>query len=257
MVLVLPGEIGAQTQANHRTNSIKEQQLRFPRVRTAQHEKDAALRALLKAKGLAYPPRAALLRAFKKEATLELWGAESTNGPYVLLKTYGICATSGVLGPKRRFGDEQVPEGFYDLDFFNPQSNFYLSMHIDYPNAADRILGYRKNLGGTIYLHGNCASIGCIPITDDGIKEVYWLAVLVRDGGAKHLLIQIFPARLNDSGFRDLAKTHLGQTELVNFWSSLKEGYELFEKDRLLRQVHVNKDGRYEFARDSTQRNGR
>jgi len=50
-------------------------------------------------------------------------------------------------------------------------------MHINYPNAADRILGLRTNLGGTIYLHGNCASIGCIPITDDGIKEVYWLAV--------------------------------------------------------------------------------
>jgi len=40
---------------------------------------------------------------------------------------------------KRRFGDEQVPEGFYELDWFNPQSNFYLSLNVSYPNAADRV----------------------------------------------------------------------------------------------------------------------
>lgn len=206
------------------------------------------MRAILEAKGLAYPPRAILLRAFKKEGALELWGAGSEAGPYVLLKTYGICATSGVLGPKRRFGDEQVPEGFYDLDFFNPQSNYFLSMHIDYPNAADRILGFRQNLGGTIYLHGNCASIGCIPITDDGIKEVYWLSVLVQDGGAKRLPFQIFPARMNEQGFRQLAKTHLGQSQLVAFWTNLKEGFDLFEKAHRLAAVKVDKDGRYEFV---------
>ena len=150
--------VGAVGQTNAKQNSggsLQQQQLRFPRVRAAKQEKDAVLRAMIEAKGLAYPPKAILLRAFKKESTLELWAASSEPGPYVLLKTYGICATSGVLGPKRRSGDAQVPEGFYDLDFFNPQSNFYLSMHINYPNAADSILGYRPNLGGTIYLHGN------------------------------------------------------------------------------------------------------
>ena len=68
-----------------------------------------------------------------------------------------------------------MPEGFYELDWFNPQSNFFLSLHINYPNASDRILGSRKNPGGDIFLHGSCASIGCIPITDDGIKEVIGL----------------------------------------------------------------------------------
>ena len=230
--------------------SLQQQQLKFPRVRTAKQEKDAVLRAMVERKGLAYPPRAILLRAFKKESALELWGASSEAGPYVLLKTYGICATSGVLGPKRRSGDTQVPEGFYDLDFFNPQSNFYLSMHINYPNAADSILGYRPNLGGTIYLHGNCASIGCIPITDDGIKEVYWLSVLVRDGGAKHLPLQIFPARMSEHGFRELAKARLGQPELIAFWTNLKEGFDAFEKDHRLAAVRVAKDGRYEFLRE-------
>ena len=236
------GQIGGRA-----SGSIEREQLRFPRVRTARQEKDAVVRALVERKGLAYPPVAMLLRTFKKEGVLELWAAESTSGPYVLLKSYGICATSGVLGPKRRFGDAQVPEGFYDLDWFNPQSNFFLSMHVNYPNAADRILGSRTNPGGDIFLHGNCASIGCIPITDDGIKEVYWLAVQVRENGAKHLPIQIFPARMTEQGFRDLLKTHSGQPELATFWVNLKEGYDAFEKGRRLRAVRVTKDGRYEF----------
>ena len=227
--------------------SVKREQLRFSHVRTASQEKDAALREVFSRKSVAYPPKAILLRAFKKEGKLELWANGTGTGSYTLIKTYKICTSSGVLGPKRRFGDEQVPEGFYLLDWFNPQSNFFLSMHISYPNAADRILGSRQNPGGDIFLHGNCASIGCIPISDDGIKEVYWLAVLVEDGGQKQLPIQIFPARLDDGGFRKLAAEHRGEPELIAFWSNLKEGFDLFEKTRQPVPVHVRKDGAYEF----------
>lgn len=167
--------------------------------------------------------------------------------PYVLVHEYGICTSSGVLGPKRRFGDAQVPEGFYELDWFNPQSNFFLSMHINYPNASDRILGYRQNLGGDIFLHGNCASIGCISMTDDGIKEVYWLAVLVHSQGQSHLPIQIFPARLTNDGLRSLAATHRYQSELISFWSNLKEGYDFFENGHRPPRVTTRTDGSYAF----------
>ena len=142
--------------------TFRDLQWKFPRVRAAAAEKDSLLRERFQAKHLPYPPHAILLRAFKKEASLELW-ATAAEQPYVLVHEYRICTSSGVLGPKRRFGDEQVPEGFYELDWFNPQSNFFLSMHINYPNASNRILGFRQNLGGDIFLHGNCASIGCIP----------------------------------------------------------------------------------------------
>ncbi len=152
--------------------SFRDMQWKYPRVRTASKEKDEVLRQRFKEKGLAYPPRAILLRAFKQEALLELWAADAEDKPFVLVHEYRICTSSGTLGPKRRFGDEQVPEGFYELDWFNPQSNFFLSLHISYPNASDRILGSHQNPGGDIFLHGNCASIGCIPITDDGITGV-------------------------------------------------------------------------------------
>src|SRR6266481_5687025 len=224
--------------------SFREEQYRFPRVRAASAEKNDVLRQLFANKGLRYPPRTILLRAFKKEAQLEFWVEDSPGKPYLLLKSYSICATSGVLGPKRRFGDEQVPEGFYDLDWFNPQSNFYLSLHVSYPNASDRILGSRQNPGGDIFLHGNCVTIGCIPITDDGIKEVYWLEVQVHAAGQRHIPIEIFPARLTEGGFKSLAESYLNQPELLAFWENLKQGFDYFEKYHRPPTVRINRGGK-------------
>jgi murein L,D-transpeptidase YafK len=230
------------------TKSFREMQWKYPRVRTASKEKDEVLRQRFKEKGLAYPPHAILLRAFKQEAALELWATDSDDKPYLLVHEYRICTSSGRLGPKRRFGDEQVPEGFYELDWFNPQSNFFLSLHISYPNASDRILGSHQNPGGDIFLHGNCASIGCIPITDDGIKEVYWLAVLVHNKNDQHLPIEIFPARLTDEGLKALAAAHPSQPVLIKFWGNLKEGYDRFEKNHRLPQFKTRADGAYVFS---------
>ena len=216
-------------------------------MRSAAQEKDQALRNLFTSKGLRYPPSAILLRAFKQEAQLELW-VVAPSGAYALAKTYPICAASGLLGPKRRSGDVQVPEGFYTLDWFNPQSNFYLSLHISYPNASDRVLGSRENPGGNIFLHGNCVTIGCIPITDDGIKEVYWLAVLARAAGQKQIPMEIFPTRLDDAGLDRLAPYYRGRPELLAFWQNLKQGYDAFEKERRPPRVSVDRGGRYVFA---------
>src|SRR5262245_25810524 len=227
--------------------SFRAEQWRFPRVRTAAREKDEVVKQLLASKGIGYPPKAILLRAFKKEGELELW-VERSGGAFVLAKTYSICATSGILGPKRRYGDEQVPEGFYELDWFSPQSNFYLSLHVSHPNAADRILGSKQNLGGDIFLHGSCVTIGCIPVTDDGIKEIYWLAVLARNSGQVHVPIEIFPARLTAAELDQLASAHRTQADLVEFWMNLKKGYDFFEMHHQAPVVRVDGGGRYVFS---------
>src|SRR5271169_1952053 len=60
----------------------------------------------------ATPSSPMLIRAYKKEAELEIWKMKS-DGRYALLKTYPICRWSGQLGPKKTEGDMQVPEGFY------------------------------------------------------------------------------------------------------------------------------------------------
>jgi murein L,D-transpeptidase YafK len=234
--------------AAEKPKSFRDMQWKYPRVRTASKEKDEVLRQRFKEKGLAYPPHAILLRAFKQEGFLELWAASADDKPYVLVHEYRICTSSGTLGPKRRFGDEQVPEGFYELDWFNPQSNFFLSLHISYPNGSDRIVGSHKNPGGDIFLHGNCASIGCIPITDEGIKEVYWLAVLVHNQNEQHLPIEIFPAGLTDDGLKALAVAHSNQPALIAFWNNLKEGYDYFEKNHRRPRIKTRADGAYGFS---------
>ena len=51
-----------------------------------------------------------------------------------------MCRWSGQLGPKLREGDHQVPEGFYAIapGQMNPNSHYYLSFNVGYPNAYDR-----------------------------------------------------------------------------------------------------------------------
>ena len=79
-----------------------------------------------------------LVRLFKQEAELEVW-KQDASGRYDLLKTYPICRWSGELGPKVREGDRQAPEGFYNSTpaQMNPNSQFYLSFNMGYPNAFD------------------------------------------------------------------------------------------------------------------------
>jgi len=225
--------------------SLREEQWKFPHVRMAAREKDNSLKQLFAQRGLSYPPRELLLRACKKETTLELWAEDTPSHEYVLVKKYSICAASGRLGPKRRFGDEQGSRGIYELDGFNPQSNFYLSLHVRYPSESDRILGSRTNPGGDIFLHGNCVTIGCLPITDDGIKEVYWLAVLAKTSGQRHLPIQIFPARLTDRELEQLASEQRLEPQVVKFWANLKEGFDYFESHHRPASVRIDRSGKY------------
>ena len=59
-------------------------------------------------------------------------------------------------GPKQRQGDRKTPEGKYVLDYKNPNSAYYRSIHISYPNAADRARARRAGVptGGDIMIHG-------------------------------------------------------------------------------------------------------
>lgn len=231
--------------ASAQSKSFKEQQLRFERVRQAFAEKEETLKELFTRTGLKYPSANIFIRAFKKDAVLELWASDNVHEPYRLVKSYPICAASGVLGPKRREGDLQVPEGFYHIDIFNPMSKFHLSMRVSYPNDSDRLLGYKPSLGGDIYIHGSCVTIGCIPLTDDGIKELYPIAVMARASGQKRIPVHIFPTKLDARGLAGLAKEY--SDTLIEFWQNLALGYEYFEKQRRLPLVTVDQRGRYQF----------
>lgn len=224
-------------------------QLRNPRVLKARLDARFSVKRLFHAARVTYPAAEIYLRAFKRERMLELWARPVGGDTFTLLKTYDICAISGDLGPKRRQGDEQVPEGFYQIDLFNPVSEYNLSLHVNYPNAVDRARPDRGgNLGGDIYVHGGCESIGCLAMTDEGIKELYWISVEARAAGQSRIPIHIFPARLDEANFARLAKAYSGQPVVTRFWSDLRTGYDYFEQHRRLPQVTAGADGRYRFA---------
>ncbi len=231
-------------------NSFEKQQRRYPRVRAAFAEKADSVKALFTGKGLSYPPREIFLRAFKLERELDLWAKDSNCDTFTLVKTYDFCTSSGTPGPKRRQGDLQIPEGFYHINKFNPYSNFHLSLGINYPNQSDRMLGVRGNLGGDIFIHGSCVTIGCIPITDDKIKELYIIAVMAKSSGQTEIPVHIFPAKLSKSRFAELNVNYSGSPSLIAFWQNLREGYNYFEKFRKLPAIGLNGEtGLYEFNR--------
>ena len=226
--------------------SFKAEQMKFDRVRAAVAEKEPAIKRLFAEKGLSYPPKQIFIRVFKREQTVELWVSGAGHDAFELLKEYRVCASSGTVGPKRQQGDDQVPEGFYRLARFNPLSNFHLSLGVSYPNQADKILGAKGRLGGDIFIHGNCVTIGCVPITDEGIKELYVIAVEARSAGQTSIPIHIFPSRLNDKGLKRLRR-EFGDPKLQEFWMSLKPGFDFFESNHRLPIVTVDKQGKYQI----------
>src|SRR5690606_40399902 len=123
------------------------------RTQGAEKRRRATVEGLFARAGVAFPPGVLHLRAFKAEDELEVWAASKADEPLTRVARYGICAASGTLGPKRREGDRQVPEGFYRISFFNPKSRFHLSMQVSYPNASDRVLSDPKQPGGEIMIH--------------------------------------------------------------------------------------------------------
>ena len=88
-----------------------------------------------------------LIRSYKKESEFQIW-KQRPDGRYVYLKTFPMCRWSGQLGPKVREGDRQAPEGFYSITpgQMNPNSSYYLSFNVGYPNAYDRALGPWRRL---------------------------------------------------------------------------------------------------------------
>jgi murein L,D-transpeptidase YafK len=163
-----------------------------------------------------------LVRLFKEEAELEVW-KQTRDGEFALLKTYPICRWSGDLGPKKKEGDRQAPEGFYTITpgQMNPNSNYYLAFNTGFPNAYDRAHSYT---GSELMVHGDCSSRGCYAMTDEQIQEIYALARESFFGGQKEFQFQAFPFRMTAL---NMAK-HRNNPNFA-FWKMIKEGYDDFE----------------------------
>lgn len=223
------------------------EQLRYERVRVAHARKNAALEKLLRQAGIETGDLNILLLAYKAEGVLELYAKSGAASRYRKLRSYAICQVPGNLGPKRQLGDEQVPEGFYHIDRFNPRSNYLLSLGINYPNAADKIKSRGKNPGGDIFIHGACVSIGCLPMTDDKIQEIYLYAVHARNSGQRKIPVYIFPFRMTRANMQEYAASNAGHPALLRFWKSLEKGYARFSENARALPVRIDEKGEYVF----------
>jgi murein L,D-transpeptidase YafK len=195
---------------------------------------------------LTWPPQAMYLRSFKYERELEVWVQTNSKEGFKLFKTYKVCQQSGTMGPKRAEGDYQVPEGFYYINEFNPNSHFHLALGLNYPNASDRILADQNKPGSAIYIHGNCVSTGCIPITDGPIEELYQMANVVNVAGQEFIPVHVFPIKYNVKKSVDFLETLTKENEALKaFNKNIKMVYDFFEVKKELPIIMVNTKGEY------------
>lgn len=203
----------------------------------------SATYALMAEKGMS-KDQPILIRSYKKESELEIW-KKRADGKYALLKTFPMCRWSGQLGPKVREGDRMAPEGFYAISpaQMNPNSSYYVSFNMGYPNAYDRAHG---RTGAHLMVHGACSSAGCYSMTDDQIGEIYALVREAQNAGQKAVQMQALPFRMTPE---NLAKHRLDPN--IAFWKNLKEGTDYFEVAKDEPTVGVS-GGRYVFNGGST-----
>eukprot|EP01013_Petalomonas_cantuscygni_P043321 TRINITY_DN8084_c0_g1_i1.p2 TRINITY_DN8084_c0_g1~~TRINITY_DN8084_c0_g1_i1.p2 ORF type:complete len:402 (+),score=100.35 TRINITY_DN8084_c0_g1_i1:85-1290(+) len=182
------------------------------------------------------------IRIFKEEGLLEIW-KQKRDGTYGELETYEICAWSGKLGPKKKEGDRQAPEGFYPLSkgLLNPYSRYFLAINTGYPNRYDRA---NQFTGSDLMIHGACSSRGCYSMTDEQILEIFALARDAFSGGQQAIMLQAYPFRMTAENM-----VRHRYNENYPFWHMLKEGYDYFEVTHKVPDVDVC-GGEYVFNKD-------
>ncbi|MES1147502.1 MAG: L,D-transpeptidase family protein [bacterium] len=181
------------------------------------------------------------LRAFKDEAEMEVWATEGESIKYKRVAIWPIAAMSGHLGPKRKQGDLQVPEGCYKVEKYNPNSAYHLSMGINYPNDSDKVRSDPLAPGSDIFIHGNAVSAGCMAMTDPVIDKLYALCQ-----GSMHpdeVRVHIFPFRMHTAKYKDLIRQ--AEWPEARLWKELLPIYSSFEKNHRMPIVNVMPDGTY------------
>lgn len=113
-----------------------------------------------------------------------------------VLESYEFELGFAPTGHKEVEGDGRTPEGRYYIDRRNPNSDFYLSIGISYPNAEDRARAAElgESPGGDIFIHGTPRLFrgeddwtwGCIAVTNAEMRQIY---AMVNNG----TIIDIFP----------------------------------------------------------------
>ncbi|WP_272690245.1 L,D-transpeptidase family protein [Providencia sp. PROV152] len=176
---------------------------------------------LLNSKTINQQDSTLFIQIFKQEGILELY-KKAPNGKYNLSKTYPICKFSGGLGPKKLEGDLKSPEGFYQITAsqLNPNSRYYRSINLGFPNEFDRAQGYEGNY---LMIHGDCVSVGCYAMTDKYMSEIYQAVETAFKNGQNTIDVSIYPFRMT----KENMLLHRNSSHYA-FWQQLKPAYDYF-----------------------------
>ena len=236
----------ADAQTSAASFAFVDYQKSFPRINEALRRKQDTLMKQFREKGLEWPAKYMYIRSFKYDSHLEVWVKNEKNEPYKLFKNYRVCALAGTLGPKRMRGDYQVPEGFYYINEFKPNSMYHLALGLNYPNASDRMLSDSLAPGGDIYIHGSCVTTGCIPVMDQQIEELYILATWSKSQGQDFIPVHVFPVSFNNQrSTAYLAKYLKDFPEYAPMVNQFRHAYEYFDKKKQLPIIMVDNKGGY------------
>jgi murein L,D-transpeptidase YafK len=230
---------------NLKNEDFKSSQMQFERVKKAYTDYKKIVFANLEKHQINSSAFDLFIRVYKAEDELQLWGKNNTDKQYKLLKIFAICTKSGELGPKRKMGDNQVPEGLYYIERYNPSSSFHLSLGINYPNASDKKISKASDLGGDIFIHGDCVTIGCMPLQDGGIKELYVYAIESNKAAKNKIPVYIFPCKMESAIFENAIKDNLNNKDAISLWASLKVMNSYFDKYKSLPKWDLNDKGYY------------
>lgn len=186
-------------------------------------------------------PDAIYIRAFKLDGDLEVWVQK--NDKWQLYKTFRICTISGIPGRKRIQGDGQIPEGIYEITKFHQNSNYHLALKINYPNEADWFNSDSTIAGDEIYLHGGCVTVGCIPLTDSKIEELWTLCSMV----SSKISVHIFSIKFNNPKAKMILETFCYTREDKNFQLQMEKVFFYFNENRRIPQIIVDIKGNYQI----------
>lgn len=219
-------------------------QINQSRVQLASlHSEDIA--DAFRKQGISYPPEDLFIRIHKLEGETELWARDHQDKAFKLVKTFSVCNMSGALGPKRQQGDYQVPEGIYHISKFNPHSSYHLSLQVNYPNRADRILTSNPAApGNLIFVHGACASAGCVAIENRQIEWLYWACLETKKESDKQIPVHILPFKMDHLRADILFHLEADETK-AELWSQLKAVDDQFRKTGNPAKVEIDSGGAY------------
>jgi len=126
------------------------------------------------------------IMVWKRRRVLELMRAGT------VMESFRIALGEHPIGPKLEKSDGRTPEGLYMIDYLNPHSPYFLSLHLNYPNEVDRLLAEEQGVdtGGDICIHGMPLRYGytdpvgyfrdwtdgCISVGNKSIERI-WFAV--------------------------------------------------------------------------------